>query len=272
MGAELFTLAGKKVTVAGGASGMGAETARLAVELGAEVTVMDFAPVTNPAVRPVGLDLRDEGSIDAAIDECGPMDVLFSCAGVGNGVPGLERVNFIGQRHLIDGIIGRGYLPAGGAIGIISSVAGLGWENIYDNVLRDYLDTPDFASAVAWIGQHEDLNTYGFSKRAMCAYVARQAFPLLKRGLRINSIMPGPTDTPMAAAHPFFLEFAQDYRDATGAKVATPENQASALIFLGLGASSHLSGVNILVDAGYAGAGLTGAFPAPAVLAMLGRS
>jgi NAD(P)-dependent dehydrogenase (short-subunit alcohol dehydrogenase family) len=31
MGAELFTLAGKKVTVAGGASGMGAETARLAV-------------------------------------------------------------------------------------------------------------------------------------------------------------------------------------------------------------------------------------------------
>jgi NAD(P)-dependent dehydrogenase (short-subunit alcohol dehydrogenase family) len=33
-------------------------------------------------------------------------------------------------------------------------------------------------------------------KQAMCAYVPRQAHPMFKRGIRINAICPGPTDTP----------------------------------------------------------------------------
>ena len=72
---------------------------------------------------------RDKASIDAAVDECGgPIDALFSCAGVADGTPGIEKINFIGHRHLIDRVIEQGYLGRGGAIGMISSTAGLGWE------------------------------------------------------------------------------------------------------------------------------------------------
>jgi NAD(P)-dependent dehydrogenase (short-subunit alcohol dehydrogenase family) len=232
---------------------------------------MDYAPVTDPGLRSVRLDLRDEGSIDAAVAASGQIDVLFSCAGVANGSPGLEFVNFIGQRHLIESFALGGLIRTGGAVAVISSVAGLGWETIYEDTLSEFLDTPGFRAAAEWMDQHPDMNTYAFSKRAMCAYVARQAFPLLQAGLRINSIMPGPTDTPMARANTFFLDFAQDYRDATGTKPASPRDQAMALVFLGSPASGQINGVNLLVDAGYASAGVTGAFPAPAIRAMLGR-
>jgi hypothetical protein len=43
------------------------------------------------------------------------------------------------------------------------------------------------------------------------------------------------------------------------------------LVFLGSPAASQVNGVNLLVDAGYASAGITGSFPAPAIRAMVGR-
>ena len=42
---DLFRYEGKRVVVVGGATGMGASTARMASELGAEVIVLDVAPV-----------------------------------------------------------------------------------------------------------------------------------------------------------------------------------------------------------------------------------
>ena len=87
-------------------------------------------------------------SIDAAVDECGgPVDALFSCAGVADGTPGIERINFIGHRHLIDRLLAAGMLGRGSAIGFISSAAGLGWEANLTRV-QELLATPDFDSAV----------------------------------------------------------------------------------------------------------------------------
>ena len=56
-----------------------------------------------------------------------------------------------------------------------------------------------------------------WSKQAICAYVARQAFPMLKQGIRINAICPGPTDTPLAQANKeMWLGFGADYRGEAG--------------------------------------------------------
>ena len=129
MDASAFRYDGKRALVVGGATGMGAATAELVQDLGAEVVVMDFAPVTLAGREGDHLDLRDKASIDAAVDECGgPIDALFSCAGAADGTPGIEKINFIGHRHLIDRAIEQGYLGRGSAIGMISSTAGLGWE------------------------------------------------------------------------------------------------------------------------------------------------
>src|SRR3954451_6401324 len=100
---DAFGYKGKRVLVVGGATGMGAAVAELVQDAGAEVVVMDRAEITLPGVKAISLNLADKASIDAAVDECGgPIDALFSCAGVADGTPGIERINFIGHRYLID--------------------------------------------------------------------------------------------------------------------------------------------------------------------------
>jgi NAD(P)-dependent dehydrogenase (short-subunit alcohol dehydrogenase family) len=178
---DAFRYDGKRALVVGGASGMGAATAELLQDAGAEVVVMDFADVTLPGAKAVHVNLADAASIDAAVDECGgQVDAVFSCAGVADGTPGIEKINFIGHRHLIDRLLAKRMLRRGSAIGFISSAAGLGWEPNLP-LLNELLDTPDFDSAASWVQEHGKAD-YMSMKQAICAYVARQAFPLLKKG------------------------------------------------------------------------------------------
>ena len=109
---DAFRYDGKRALVVGGASGMGAATAESLQDAGAEVVVMDFADVTLPGAKAVHVNLADAASIDAAVDECGgQVDALFSCAGVADGTPGIEKINFIGHRHLIDRLLAKRMLP-----------------------------------------------------------------------------------------------------------------------------------------------------------------
>lgn len=274
MGIEAFRFDGKRVLVVGGATGMGAAAAALALELGGEVIVMDHADVTLGGVKAIKLDLRDKASIDAAVQQCGgPVHALLSCAGAADGTPGIEKINFIGHRHLIDRLLENDMLPRGSAIAMISSTAGLAWEKNLP-LLKEYLATPDFDAAAAWIEAHPDKADYMWSKQAINAYVAAQAYPLLKRGIRINAILPGPTDTPLAQANAdLWLGFGADYRTDAGIEASTPEQQAYPLLFLCSDAASYISGQTLITDAGYVPSGITGSYPAakPAVDFLFGR-
>ncbi len=268
-----FRYDGKRVLVVGGATGMGAATAELVQDAGAEVVVMDFAPVTLAGAKAIQVNLADRASIDAALDECGgPVHALFSCAGVADGTPGLEKINFIGHRYMIDVLLARGVLTRGAAIGFISSAAGLGWEANLP-LLKEYLDVADFDAATQWAQDHLKTD-YMWSKQAICAYVAREAMPLLEQGIRINAICPGPTDTPLAQANKdMWLGFGADYRAAVGVDASTPLEQAYALVFLCSDAAGVITGTTMITDAGYFAAGMTEAFPdaTPAVNFLLGR-
>ena len=255
---DAFRYDGKRALVVGGATGMGAAAAELARDAGAEVVVMDRVEVDDAEFVPV--DLADRDSIDAAVAAVdGPVHALFSCAGVADGTPGLERINFIGHRHLIDGLLAGGLLPRGSAIGMISSAAGIGWQpNLA--LLEQYLDLRDFDAATAW-AQDRNKTDYMWSKMAVNAYVAREAFGLLKEGVRINAILPGPTDTPLAQANAeLWLGFGSDYREETGIEASTPLEQAYPLVFLCSDAAAGITGVTLVTDAGYASAGVTGSF------------
>ena len=274
MDAGAFRYDGKRALVVGGATGMGAATAALVQDLGAEVVIMDHVAVERPGVTAITVDLGSESSIDAAVDACGgPINALFSCAGVADGTPNIEKINFIGHRHLINRALAANLLPRGAAIGMISSAAGLAWEKNLD-LVKEYLDTPDFDSAVEWIAAHPGKADYMWSKQAMCGYVAREAFGMLQRGIRINAILPGPTDTPLARANAdMWLGFGADYREATGIEPSTPDEQAGPLAFLCSDAAAYLNGVTIITDAGYASSGVTASFPAatPVVDFLYGR-
>lgn len=257
---DAFRFDGKRVLVVGGATGMGAAAAEVCRDGGGEVIVMDRAEVTIDGVRGIHLDLSDKASIEAAVSECGgPVHALLSCAGVADGTPGLERINFLGHRLMIDLMLEADMLPRGSAIGFISSAAGFGWEHNLDNIL-EYLDITDFDEATTW-AQENGRTDYLWSKMAICTYVARQAMPLLAQGIRINAIMPSPTDTPLARANAdTWLTFGADYREQTGTGHSTPLEQAYPLVFLCSDAASGVSGVTLYTDAGYFGAGLSKAF------------
>lgn len=260
---DAYGYRGKRALVVGGSSGMGAATVDVLLDAGAEVTMMDWAEAERPGVTFHSLNLADRASVEAAAAAVdGPIHALFSCAGVADGTPGIERINFLGHRLLIELLVDAGKLPRGAAIGMISSAAGFGWEQNLE-LATEYLDIADYDEASAWAVDHGKAD-YLWSKIAINAYVARQAMELLKQGIRINAILPGPTDTPLAQANAeTWLTFGSDYRELVGIEASTPLEQAYPLVFLCSDAAVSITGTTLVSDAGYFSAGMSGSF-APA--------
>ena len=252
---------------------MGAAAAELARDAGAEVVIADVAPITLAGVEAVHVDLAERASIEAAVDACGGrVDALFSCAGVADGTEGIERVDFIGHRHLIDRLLERNMLASGRGhrVHLVCRRARLGGQPAG---VAELLATPDFDSGVEWITAHRQADYY-HSKQAVCAYVAAQAFPLGQRGIRINAICPGPTRTPLAEADAeTWLGFGADYRGELGTEPPrrssrpTPWSSSVAM------PPSAINGTILITDSGYMSSGITGSFPPATAIAgmLLGR-
>lgn len=266
MSAEDFRYDGKTVLVIGGATGMGAAAAQTVSGLGGELVVMDVVDVEYPVASFIKVDLRDQASVDAAVDQVtGPIHAVFSCAGVADGTPGLMQINFIAHRHILDRLLDDGKLGEGASISFVSSVAGIGWENSLERVL-DFLAADDWKSATTWIDEHEGTDSYLFSKQVINAYVAHEAFRLLKDGVRVNCILPGPTDTPLAQQNPeLWLSFGEGYRTDLGRGPMSAEQMGNTLAFLGSEAASGIAGTTVLVDLGQVSSAVSGSYPDPLV-------
>ncbi len=253
---------GKRVVVTGAASGMGAATARILVDLGAEVHAID---VKRPDVAGLAsyseCDLRDPARIDATVAHIGSIvNALFNCAGVPSTFAPIDvmLVNFCGLRHLTEAVIP--HMIEGSAIASVASTAGIGWtQNL--TVLGDLLATHDFVAARRWCETHlEELeNAYGFSKEAINAYTALRSFSLAHDGIRINCVNPGPTDTPMMpelekAVRKRYME---EFPVPLG-RHAAAEEQAWPLVFLNSTRASYVTGTSLDCDGGFKAALLTG--------------
>ena len=179
-------------------------------------------------------------------------------------------INFISQRHIIDTLIEREKIPRGGSIVMISSLGGLGWIQNLENIL-DFLDTPDWDTAVRWINAHEGMDNYRFSKQAMCGYVAKKALDFRRRGIRINSVMPGPTDTPMArgAGAAQWQAFGAAFWNALDIDPLTSEEIARTMVFFASNAAAGVTGTNLPIDHGQTAAGITGTVNDPVIKALM---
>jgi len=253
---DVLQYEGKRVVVTGAASGMGRATALLLADLGANVTGLDIQDAPDSAVPVHRCDLADPTSIDAAVASLdGAVDSLFNCAGLPTTAPGqkIMRVNFLGHRHLTEAILPS--MPAGSSVGFISSAAGMGWQNSVA-VMKELLATDGFEAGAAWCEEHDDAiapNGYGFSKEVINAYVAWRGFQVAAT-VRINSIQPGPTDTPMM---PSFVEqmgeeFFEKFPKPVG-RNSRPEEQAWALVMLNSPRSSYVAATNVFTDGGLSG-------------------
>ncbi|PYE50050.1 SDR family oxidoreductase [Paenibacillus barcinonensis] len=265
-----ISYAGKTVVVTGAASGMGQETAKLLIELGAEVYALDLKEPSYPVKAFVEVNLSQRESIDTAISKLPEsIDSIFACAGVaGKGMTPLSvaTINFVGHRHLIENLIPR--ISENGSIGFIASIGGMGWFANLPKLL-EFLSTPDFDAAVQYLSENQEDPSvlggsvegnnrgYTFSKEATIVYVKQKSWELSAKKIRINSVSPGATAPPMLS------QFGITEND--GAKNVSligvpsePLDQARALIYINSDEARYISGTDLVVDYGFSGGILTG--------------
>jgi NAD(P)-dependent dehydrogenase (short-subunit alcohol dehydrogenase family) len=244
-------LSGKCALVTGGASGIGLACARLLTAAGARVVVADrnADAAARVAVELAGfdvfMDVGDEASVDAAAaalrDRVGAIDVLVNCAGVlQRTLPpdrlGLREWDFVARidlrgTYLCCARFGSQMAERGaGAIVNIASVAGM---------------------------RSGPLHSYGPAKAGVISLTECLAGEWGPRGVRVNCISPGFTQTP--ALDRGFETRSLDARaleqsSALG-RLVDADEIARAVVFLASDWASAITGVNLAVDAGYLVAG-----------------
>jgi len=265
-----FSYAGKRALVVGCYSGMGAATAEIVRSLGGEVHGVDYKQPEAELASFTECDLRDEAAIDAMLGVLrGEWDAVFYCAGLPQTHPPLDvmKVNFVAMRKVVDGLLDR--MSAGGAVAIISSNAGLQFMNHMAEI-TELIDTPDFAAANAWCAERPELinEGYTFSKEAIIVFTMRRAIEVVGRGIRVNCISPGPTATPMmpefeAAAGKAIIDAFLGPME----RRAEPAEMGWPLAFLNSDGASFITGLNLLVDAGFVAGTMTGLIDLEALFA-----
>jgi len=191
-------LNGKRVIVTGGGSGIGREVCKRFAEEGAEVGVFDMnadgAAETVKEITDAGgkasahtVDITDRGAVDAgvaAFQAGGPIDVLVNNAGWDVIKPFLDTdvdlwkkvidINLYGPLHMhhavLPGMVENGH----GRIINISSDAGR-------------------------VGSSGEA-VYSACKGGIISFTKTVARELARKGIQLNAVAPGPTDTPLFAA------------------------------------------------------------------------
>jgi NAD(P)-dependent dehydrogenase (short-subunit alcohol dehydrogenase family) len=251
----------KRVVVSGCFSGMGEATARLLLTLGAEVHGLDYKESKLSLASFTQVDLRDPTAIDAAAKKIGgKVDALFNCAGLPQTSPPLDvmKVNYAGTRRLTEQVLPL--MSTGGAIVSISSNGGLGWSRRIPTLMQ-LLKIDNHDGIVKWCQDNAETvrEGYAFSKEAIIVWTMMTSTHLIKRGIRINCTMPGPTQTPMMAQ--FEQATAASVLEAAAQPInrrSTPDEQAGPLVFLNSDAASYINGVALPVDGGFLGGVATG--------------
>lgn len=245
----------KRVLLTGASTGIGNATLQRLVAAGHDVTTIDVKDAPEGSSRHLSGDLSDPASIDAVVDQLdGTYDALGNIAGVA-GSMGAElvlRVNVYGLRHLTEGLLAAGKINGGGSIVNIASLAGMAWQRHLDRIAT--LDAAvDFEAGIEVARAYEGGGpaAYVLSKEWVVAYTQRLAGQLLPQHIRVNCVSPGPVLTPL---FPYFETDAgaeqMAWMNEQVGRVAEPDDEAAAIVWLAVGDSGWVNGVDLPVDGG----------------------
>src|SRR4051812_19029283 len=200
----VFDYEGRRVVVTGGARGVGAALLDVLAELHvAHVTVLDVMPPSGPHDAFVRTDLGDEHAVRATIAAVdGPVHALFNNAGVADTQPSATvcSVNYLALRTLSERLLDR--MPEGAAIVNTASLAGNTWRTHVaqiDELLALGVDDT-WKPSLEWFDAQVDgleQGPYNFTKEIVVRYTMRSSRVTMRRGVRTNTVCPGPIETPL---------------------------------------------------------------------------
>jgi NAD(P)-dependent dehydrogenase (short-subunit alcohol dehydrogenase family) len=241
------------VVVTGAASGIGRQTTEFLLGDGAKVIALDRNSSDLKVEQFIAVDFTQPETIAAAAKKIdGEIDVLLNIAGVPGTVDPevVMRVNVLGLRMLTDLLIDR--IRRGGSVTHVASIAGAQWAAHLDEVQR-LLATPDYESGVAWVKDHpmDSKRAYDFSKECVVVMAKQQGHWLRERGVRVNTVSPGPVQTPIL----------KDFRESIGplldlvtretGRNATATDIARVILFLSDPTLEWLNATDVQVDGGF---------------------
>ena len=257
----LADLTDRVALVTGAATGIGKETSEVLVRLGARVVATDL---NGDAVAAAFADCdrvitaqhdvaspEDWDRVFEIVAECGRLDILVNNAGIMTAAPFLEtsledfrlqnQINvegpFLGMQRavpvMLRSIAEHGAMP---------SIINLG--SIYGKVAGGRF------------------SAYSAGKAAVAMMSKAIANEVAALGIRVNSVLPGPTMTNLFANHPperdqngdiipYDAIKARMMEKIPAKRVGMPSDIASVIAFLASDAAGYVTGTDILVDGGY---------------------
>ena len=247
-------LDGRHALVTGGGRGIGRAIAAQLAGAGAAVTVLGRqegplkdAVAAGHAKGYVIADVTDEAAVDAAVKaaaERAPIDILIANAGTAVSVPfakssnaqfrDMFELNVMGVVHttraVLGGMVQRGF----GRIVVNSSVAGL--------------------KGYAYV------TAYCMAKHAVVGFVRALAQEVVKSGVTVNAVCPGYTDTDLVQGGITHViaktgrsreaAIADMLKDKPGGRLITPEEVASAVLYLCSPGASSITGTTLTIAGG----------------------
>jgi NAD(P)-dependent dehydrogenase (short-subunit alcohol dehydrogenase family) len=244
-------LAGKIAVITGGNSGIGLATAKRFVEEGAQVVITgrrekelaEAAAFIERNVTTVAGDvsnLEDLDRVYAVVKEkYGRIDVLFANAGGGTVAP-LATATETHFDKIFDINVKGVFFTVQKALPLFKD----GGSIILTSSNANVLGVPAFTA-------------YAASKAAVRSFARGWTMELKDRNIRVNSISPGPIETPALEKAGLTIEQAEQAASQFASQVplgrrGKPAEVASVVAFLASDESSYITGVDLAVDGGMA--------------------
>jgi len=243
-------LRGKVAVITGGGGAIGRACAGALAEEGAMVVVADLAQEAADAAAEVArargvaadgiaADLTREDDVVALVrrvlDTYGRFDVLVNCAGIFQATP-LEDLSLADWQRVLDVNLTSMFLCGREALRAMRA-QGSGGRIV------------NIASLAGQVGGLAAGANYSVSKAGVSCLTKSMARAAGSSGITINTINPGPVESPMVEAWPPGQREVQLERIPLG-RLGRPEDIAGAVVFLASDAASYIHGAHLDVNGG----------------------
>jgi NAD(P)-dependent dehydrogenase (short-subunit alcohol dehydrogenase family) len=248
---DLFSLRRHTALVTGGGSGIGATLAHGLAEAGADVAVADLDlqaaenvanDLTDLGVRSLAIEVdvmnaeQVRRMVDTVITTWEQLDIAVNSAGIARRSPAEEL-----QEEDWDAVVGvdlKGVYLCTREEGKVMLAAGSG-------------SIINIASMSGQIVNRPQLHShYNAAKAGVIQYSRSCAAEWAARGVRVNTLSPGHTQTPMTSQA--IPEMGTTWLSNTPmGRLGTPADLQGAALFLASAASGYITGHDLVVDGGY---------------------